>query len=61
MAGAPEAFVRLRGKIPSTPTCSFSEFEIVFTRPDGLKLWGFGLGGYYNQPNTTYVKYWAPR
>ena len=42
-------------------TCSFSEFEIVFTRPDGLKLWGFGLGGYYNQPNTTYVKYWAPR
>ena len=42
-------------------TCSFSEFEIVFSRPDGLKLWGFSLGGYYNQPNTTYGKYWVPR
>jgi len=29
MAGATEAFVRLRGKIPSTPTCSFGQFTNV--------------------------------
>ena len=38
-------------------TCSISNYEILFFAPDAVSIFGFGLGGYNNNEETTYVKW----